>query len=130
MADWSELQHDLLVVIVKLINLIEDYLSFRTICKSWYVVATKGNFNSDLPRVPWLMLAEDEDDDDRTCRKFFSLYNGMVLKKSILGAVGNRCMESMGWLITIGKGKIRSPQFMEIRRFVMDKNYGSDLQKY
>ncbi|KAF3636511.1 putative glycerol-3-phosphate acyltransferase 3-like [Capsicum annuum] len=103
MADWSELQHDLLVLIARRINLIEDYLSFRTVCKSWHAVATKGNFNSDLPRVPWLMLAEDEHDDDRTCRKFFSLYNGMVLKKRIPGAVGKRCMESMGWLITLGK---------------------------
>ncbi|PHT57866.1 hypothetical protein CQW23_00229 [Capsicum baccatum] len=100
MADWSELQHDLVLVIAKRINLIEDYFSFRTVCKSWHAVATKGNFNSDLPRVPWLMLAEDVDDDDRTCRKFFSLYNGMVLKKRIPGAVGKRCM---GWLITVGK---------------------------
>ncbi|KAM3321591.1 hypothetical protein P3S67_002742 [Capsicum chacoense] len=103
MADWLELQHDLLLVIAKRINLIEDYLSFHTVCKSWHAVATKGNFNSDLPRVPWLMLAEVVDDDDRTCSKFFSLYNGMVLKKRIPGAVGKRCMESMGWLITVGK---------------------------
>ncbi|KAG5593367.1 hypothetical protein H5410_043881 [Solanum commersonii] len=52
MSDWSELNSDLLVLVVKRINLIEDYLSFGT-----------DNFNSELPRVPWLMLAEEEDDD-------------------------------------------------------------------
>ncbi|KAG5593371.1 hypothetical protein H5410_043885 [Solanum commersonii] len=47
----------------------------------WHSVTTKDNFNSNLPRVPWLMLAEEE--DDKTCGKFFSLYNGMIMKKSI-----------------------------------------------
>ncbi|KAK4365488.1 hypothetical protein RND71_016846 [Anisodus tanguticus] len=101
MPDWSELQHELLVLIVRRVNLIEDYLNFGTVCKSWHTVATKDNFNSDLPRVPWLMLAEEK--DDITCRKFFSLYNGMILKKQIPKASGKRCMESMGWLITVGK---------------------------
>ncbi|XP_060206837.1 probable F-box protein At1g65740 [Lycium barbarum] len=101
MPDWSELQHDLLVLIVRRLNLIEDYLNFGTVCKSWHFVATKENFNSNLPRVPWLMLAEEE--YDNTCRKFFSLCNGMILKKRIPKASGKRCMESMGWLITVGK---------------------------
>lgn len=101
MSDWSELHRDLLVLVVRHINLIEDYLNFGTVCKSWHSVATKDNFSSELPRVPWLMLAEEEDDD--TCRKFFSLSNGMILKKSIPGARGKRCVESMGWLVTVGK---------------------------
>ncbi|XP_060212960.1 F-box protein At2g26160-like [Lycium barbarum] len=101
MPDWSELQHDLLVLIRRRINLIEDFLNFGIVCKSWHSVPTKNNFNSDLPRIPWLMLAEEEEDKD--CRKFFSLYNGMILNKRIPKATGKRCMESMGWLITVGK---------------------------
>lgn len=54
-----------------------------------------------MARVSWLMLAEDE--NDKTCRKFFSLYNGMIMKKSIPGASGKRCMESMEWLIIDGE---------------------------
>ncbi|XP_019237327.1 PREDICTED: putative F-box protein At1g65770 [Nicotiana attenuata] len=105
MRDWSELQHDLLVLIGRRFNLIEDYLNFGTVCKSWHSAATKNNFNSELPRVPWLMLPEEEEEDksDSCCRKFFSLYNGMILKKRILKASGKRCMECMGWLITVGK---------------------------
>lgn len=43
------------------------------------------------------MLSEDE--DDRHCHKFFSLYNGMILNKRILKAIEKRCMESMEQLI-------------------------------
>ncbi|MCD7450892.1 hypothetical protein HAX54_008952 [Datura stramonium] len=87
MVDGSELHRDLLLLIVRRINLIEDYLSFGSVCKSWNSVATKDNFNSSLPRVPWLMLAEDK--EDNTCRKFFSLSNGMILKKRIPEARGS-----------------------------------------
>ncbi|WMV21358.1 hypothetical protein MTR67_014743 [Solanum verrucosum] len=99
-ADWSDLQQDLLFLIARRLNLIEDYFNFGTVCKSWHSATTKDNFNSDLPRTPWLMLAEEENDNGR---KFFSLYNGMILKKKIPKASGKRCMESMGWLITVGK---------------------------
>lgn len=86
MADWSELNRELLVVIVRRIKQIENYLNFRTVRRLWHSVATKDNFNSNLAKVPWLMLAEEE--DDKTCGKFFSLYNGMIMKKSIPGASG------------------------------------------
>ncbi|XP_060204686.1 F-box protein At2g26160-like [Lycium barbarum] len=110
MSNWSELQYDLLVLIGTHINLIEDYLNYAAVCKSWRCAATKDNFNSDLPRIPWLMLAEEEDnkDDGNSCRKFFSLYNGMILKKRIPKASGKRCMESMGWLITVGQDESAS----------------------
>ncbi|KAH0703281.1 hypothetical protein KY285_017559 [Solanum tuberosum] len=97
MPDWSEL----LALIARGLNLIEDYSIFRTVCKSWHAAATKNNFNSDLPRVPWLMLAEE--DGSSSCRKFFSLYNGMILKKRIPKASRKLCMESLGWLITVGE---------------------------
>ncbi|XP_004237095.2 F-box protein At2g17690-like [Solanum lycopersicum] len=102
MADWSELQHDLLVLIARRLNLIEDYLNFRNVCKSWHFVSTKDNFNSYLSRFPWLMPAEEEE-DGISIRKFFSLYNGMILNKRIPKARRKRCMESMGWLIMVGE---------------------------
>ncbi|KAG5618150.1 hypothetical protein H5410_017974 [Solanum commersonii] len=101
MPDWSELQPELLALIARRLNLIEDYSIFRTVCKSWHSAATKNNFNSDLPRVPWLMLAEE--DGSSSCRKFFNLYNGMILKKRIPKASRKLCMESLGWLITVGE---------------------------
>ncbi|XP_060204805.1 F-box protein At2g26160-like [Lycium barbarum] len=103
MVDWSELQYDLLVLIGKRLNLIEDYLNFSSVCKPWRCAAKKDNFNSDLPRVPWLMLAEEQDEEGNSCRQFFSLYNGMILKKTIPESRGKRCLECLGWFITVGK---------------------------
>ncbi|KAH0690785.1 hypothetical protein KY285_017985 [Solanum tuberosum] len=100
MPDWSEVPFDLLVSIGRCLNLIEDYLNFGCVCKSWHSVATKTNFSNDLSRAPWLMLAEEE---GNSVRKFFSLYNGMILNKRIPKASRKRCLESMGWLITVGE---------------------------
>ncbi|TMW96882.1 hypothetical protein EJD97_006613 [Solanum chilense] len=105
MPDWSKLQSDLLGVILSRMDLIEDYLNFSSVCKSWHSVAKEHRFISNLPRAPWLMLAEEDDgdEDDNTCRKFYSFYNDMIFKKRIPEAHGKGCMESMGWLITVGK---------------------------
>ncbi|KAK4734503.1 hypothetical protein R3W88_008764 [Solanum pinnatisectum] len=82
MADWSELTRDLLVSIGRCLNLIEDYLNFGCVCKSWHSVATKTNFAllKTLPGKPiW----------DKTMR--------------ISNASRRHCLESMGWLITVGE---------------------------
>nr|XP_016441776.1 PREDICTED: F-box protein At2g26160-like [Nicotiana tabacum] len=100
--NWSELQYDVLVHVARRLNLIEDYLNFAAVCKPWRLAATKENFNSDLPRVPWLMLAEEEGSDVSSCRKFFNLCNDLIFKTTIPQASGKRCLESMGWLITVG----------------------------
>ncbi|PHU23721.1 hypothetical protein BC332_08828 [Capsicum chinense] len=101
MPDWSELPYDLLVLVSRCFNLIEDSLNFGITCKSWHSVASKHNFNSELPRIPWLMLAEEE--EGNSFRKIFSLSNGMILNKRIPKASRKRCMESMGWLFTVGE---------------------------
>ncbi|KAK4735537.1 hypothetical protein R3W88_009798 [Solanum pinnatisectum] len=97
MPDWSKVPLDLLVSIGRCLNLIEDYLNFGCVCKSWHSLATKNNFNNDLSRAPWLLLAEEEDNE---VRKFFSLYNDMILNKRIPKVRRKRCLESMGWLVT------------------------------
>ncbi|KAK4735349.1 hypothetical protein R3W88_009610 [Solanum pinnatisectum] len=101
MGDWSEINYDMLVLIAKRFNLIEDYLNFASVCKSWRRAATNENFNTNLRRVPWLMLAEEE---GNSSRQLVSFYNGgMIMKKKIPKASGKRCMETMGWLVTVGK---------------------------
>ncbi|PHT88050.1 hypothetical protein T459_10156 [Capsicum annuum] len=50
------------------------------------------------------MLAEEEDNEGNSFRRFFSAYDGTSLKKRIPKTSRKRCMESMGWLITIGEG--------------------------
>ncbi|PHU23776.1 hypothetical protein BC332_08883 [Capsicum chinense] len=46
------------------------------------------------------MLAEEEDNEGNSFRRFFSVYDGTILKKRIPKTSRKRCMESMGWLIT------------------------------
>ncbi|KAH0693474.1 hypothetical protein KY285_020571 [Solanum tuberosum] len=113
MPDWSKLQSDLLGVILSRMDLIEDYLNFSSVCKSWHSVANEHNFISNLPRAPWLMLAEEDDgdEDDNTYRKFYSFYNDMIFKKRIPETRGKRCMESMGWLITVEKENVSPIHF-------------------
>ncbi|KAM3321880.1 hypothetical protein P3S67_003031 [Capsicum chacoense] len=101
--NWAKLQHDLIALISRRLNMIEDYFNFDTICKSWPFADTKNNSNSDLPRVSRLMLAEKEDNEGNSIRRFFSLFNGTILNKKISKANRKRCMKSMGWLITVGE---------------------------
>ncbi|XP_019233108.1 PREDICTED: F-box protein At2g26160-like [Nicotiana attenuata] len=104
MAFGQELEYDVLVHVARRLNLVEDYLNFAAVCKPWQLAATKENFNSDLPRVPWLMLAEEEGSDVNSCRKFFNLCNDLIFKTRIPKANGKRCLESMGWLVTVDLG--------------------------
>ncbi|WMV21529.1 hypothetical protein MTR67_014914 [Solanum verrucosum] len=47
------------------------------------------------------MLAEEK---GNSSRQLVSFYNGgMIMKKKIPKASGKRCMETMGWLVTVGK---------------------------
>ncbi|KAH0688289.1 hypothetical protein KY284_018842 [Solanum tuberosum] len=134
MDDWSDFNYDMLVLIAKRFNLIEDYLNFASVCKSWRCAATKENFNTNLARVPWLMLAEEE---GNSSRQLVSPYNGMIMKKKIPKASGKRCMETMGWLVTVGKDEvdgsgrvlvcdIESNQTQVVAQLARGYNYGNE----
>ncbi|KAM3343726.1 hypothetical protein P3S68_025816 [Capsicum galapagoense] len=69
MVKWAELPNDLIALIAKHIKVIEDFIAFCNVCKSWKIVATKENFNLFSAQVPLLMLADKNDDH----REFYSL---------------------------------------------------------
>ncbi|XP_062028897.1 F-box protein SKIP23-like [Rosa rugosa] len=57
MAKWSDLPGDLLVPIAKRMVLIEDFLAFGRVCKSWNSAATKENYTGGFThQTPLLML--------------------------------------------------------------------------
>ncbi|XP_058203106.1 F-box protein SKIP23-like [Rhododendron vialii] len=108
MADWAELHQDLLAFIAKRIGLLEDFISFARVCKSWCSVAVKRNFNGSR-QTPWLMLAGEEEEEAENLitsdyRRFISITNGELIGRIMLPeAKGKRCLESLGWFVTISE---------------------------
>ncbi|KAK6158247.1 hypothetical protein DH2020_005561 [Rehmannia glutinosa] len=72
-SNWRDLPLGLLADIAKRVSSIHDYLSFRGVCTSWRSAATFDNFDKALPRVPWLMYAEEK--NVKRVANFFDLTN-------------------------------------------------------
>ncbi|KAL3499667.1 hypothetical protein ACH5RR_038760 [Cinchona calisaya] len=107
MANWSELQDDILVVIAQHITKIEDYVSFGSVCKSWRVAAaSKKDFKGLLlwQQIPCLMLPTQDDKDDED-REFYSLMERQVMARVNLPKLKGKkkFFESLGWLLLIGQ---------------------------
>lgn len=122
MGNWDELQRDLIVLVAQRIGLLEDFRAFGGVCRSWRSAAVMENFKG-CSRVPWLMLAEEEDEEKEeveeqkeeeekkndVSRSFVWLTRGpgiipgMIQKFSVPEAKGKRCVESLGWFVTISE---------------------------
>lgn len=99
MSNWAELLPDLLIRIAERFEFLEDFTSFRRVCKLWCSVAVKKHFKGSQ-LFPWLMLAED--DSDYRC--FVSALDGNLIGKLLLPeAKGKRCFETLGWLVTLSE---------------------------
>lgn len=97
MAQWSDLPHDLVVSIAKRVLLLEDFIVFGAVCRSWKSAATKENFTR-THQVPLLMLPEKK---GTTLREFYSLKHGKVFKQNMPELVtGKLLYSSLGWLMT------------------------------
>ncbi|KAI8569430.1 hypothetical protein RHMOL_Rhmol02G0278400 [Rhododendron molle] len=100
MGKWAELPEDLLVLTAERLILLEDFLAFSGVCRSWRSVAINDNFKGS-EQTPWLMLAKKDKPDDR---QFISLRKGGVIRTvNLPEARGKRCLESLGWLVTISQ---------------------------
>ncbi|KAH7833493.1 hypothetical protein Vadar_006889 [Vaccinium darrowii] len=63
MANWAELVQDLLILIARRVDFVEDFAVFSRVCRSWRSVAVKENFKGSQ-QIPWLMLAEEEEEEE------------------------------------------------------------------
>lgn len=101
MRNWSDLNQELLVEILKKIRFHEDYVTFCRVCSSWRFAA-KNNFIFGYKsfQIPWLMLAPEKCSYDRS---FFSIWKDQNRKVYIPEAKGKKCFSSKGWLITVGQ---------------------------
>ncbi|KAI8569830.1 hypothetical protein RHMOL_Rhmol02G0307000 [Rhododendron molle] len=104
MGNWDELQYDLVVLVAKRIGLLEDFLAFGGVCRSWRSAASKENFKG-CSQVPWLMLAEEEEEEKKSNeRRFVSLTKGgMIRRFDVPEAKGKRCVETLGWFVTMSE---------------------------
>lgn len=100
MSNWAELPKDLLILIAKRITLYEDFLDFSGVCRSWRSIAIKDHFKGS-EKLPWLMLSDKDKPNER---KFVSLRKGGIIRTiNLPEARGKRCLESLGWLVTISE---------------------------
>ncbi|KAF7151701.1 hypothetical protein RHSIM_Rhsim02G0222900 [Rhododendron simsii] len=110
MGNWAQLLEELLVGVAERIPLMEDLIAFGGVCRSWRSVATKQQNFKGSQQVPWLMLSEEEEENeqgkvkDTDERRFVSLTKGGMIRRTALPeARGKRCLETLGWFVTVSK---------------------------
>ncbi|GAB4827341.1 hypothetical protein Ancab_034228 [Ancistrocladus abbreviatus] len=135
MADWADLPEGLLIEIAERVGFYDDFKSMDGVCRKWRAARRLAYYGGRLPQVPWLMLAEDDDEGgtQSITRRFYCLSKGMVHRMKLPVAVGNkRCYSSHGWLMTIPRDLSMSlfNPFSGLQIQLPDKKSLSDYQGF
>ncbi|KMS94646.1 hypothetical protein BVRB_016670 [Beta vulgaris subsp. vulgaris] len=101
MSDWSMLPDELLGIIACKLDSAEDLISFSVVCHSWHYVYS--TYKTDwTPKMPWLMLSENIDDNPDYSRKFFCPTKEKYYQIKVPQTFGARCWgSSCGWIVTL-----------------------------
>ncbi|XP_073121911.1 F-box protein At2g17036-like [Henckelia pumila] len=98
MADWSKLPYDIIHMVAKYLEAIEDFVAFSAVCHSWRSVYLARQWFPGR-QVPWLMLSDIENSE----RIFVSLSRNKVHSFELPEAHCKQCFGSSSiWLLTIG----------------------------
>ncbi|XP_015888222.3 putative F-box protein At5g55150 [Ziziphus jujuba] len=98
-SNWSELQMELLDLIIKRLDAIVDIIRFKAVCSKWYRAAQL------YMTSPLLMLPSDKKEEADDCR-FFSVAENKIYKINNVfdGFHGAWCVgSSHGWLLILDK---------------------------
>lgn len=99
MVDWSKLPNELWRLIAGKLRLIEDYLRFGGVSRSWHLITLEKESYS-CSELPWVMLTENEASG---IRGFHSLFGNKIYKLLLPEICGRRCWgSSHGWLVSVG----------------------------
>ncbi|PHT57878.1 hypothetical protein CQW23_00241 [Capsicum baccatum] len=91
MANWAELPNDMIALIAKHVEVIEDFIVFSAVCTSWRTATPKDNFDVLWPQLPLLMLGYAKD-----CNylEFYSLSKKKVSRLYVPEAKWRTCFPS------------------------------------
>ncbi|XP_058068536.1 F-box protein SKIP23-like [Magnolia sinica] len=97
-ADWSQLQNELLRTIAELLSANRDYLAFRATCKSWRSAVEEMPLHYPY-QLPLLMLPYDK---NVKAYSAFSLSDNKIFYLKLSEVPGLRyCGSSNGWLVAV-----------------------------
>ncbi|XP_074289474.1 F-box/kelch-repeat protein At1g57790-like [Silene latifolia] len=104
-SDFSMLPLDLLGVIALKIENFEDYIKFSVVCRSWNSASSSVKHQwTAKPIVPWLLLAENNQDNPDCVRKIYNLSNNKCYNLNLPETFGARCWgSSYGWVAMIDR---------------------------
>ncbi|KAK9741880.1 hypothetical protein RND81_03G135100 [Saponaria officinalis] len=102
-VDWSSLPVDLVCTIALNLKTFEDFIYFSAVCRSWNHASSliKHQWRA-TPVVPWLLLAQNTNEDQKSIRDIFNLKNNKCYKFNFPEMVEARCWGSVdGWVAMV-----------------------------
>ncbi|XP_074289810.1 F-box protein SKIP23-like [Silene latifolia] len=104
-SDFSMLPLDLLGVIALKLETFEDFFKFSAVCRSWNRASSSVKHQwTATPVVPWLLLAENNQDNPDCVRKIYNLSNNKCYNLNLPETFGARCWGSpYGWIAMIDR---------------------------
>ncbi|KAK9741309.1 hypothetical protein RND81_03G096800 [Saponaria officinalis] len=98
--EWSLLPLDLLAIIALKSETFEDFYYFSAVCRSWNHAWSSIKHQWRATPVPWLLLAENTNDNPNHLRNIFNLGNNKCYQFNLPETFGTRCWGSpYGWLV-------------------------------
>ncbi|XP_074289611.1 F-box/kelch-repeat protein KIB1-like [Silene latifolia] len=104
-SDFSTLPLDVLGVIALKLETFEDFIKFSAVCRSWDLASSSIKHQwAPTPVVPWLLLAENTQNNPNCVRKIFNLSNNKCYNLNLPQTFGARCWGSpYGWIAMIDR---------------------------
>ncbi|XP_074289460.1 F-box protein SKIP23-like [Silene latifolia] len=99
-ANWSSMPLDILTFIAFKLESFDDFIYFSAVCRSWNCASSsiKHQWRPTTP-LPWLLLAENTNDNPSCARKILNLNNNKCYNSNLPETFGARCWGSpYGWV--------------------------------